>query len=166
VRSENTYQAKEKGVCRFFQQGRCFQGDCCRFEHPNALLTLTHVPTIPATANVQSVVSSVVEKPLAKFIRSHPKKFQFCSTPDCDRFYRTSQENDAVVFSCDHCLTSIRTACNSAAHGQVTCDEAKAGRDSSDEFEQWKSNNDVRDCPSCAAPIQKSEGCDHMTCKS
>jgi hypothetical protein len=109
---------------------------------------------------------TLLETSLNTFIRSHPKKFQYCSTPDCDRFYRVSQEGDAIAFNCDHCLTSICTACHTGAHDGVSCDEVKAGRDGTDEFAQWKSKNDVRDCPACAAPIQKSEGCDHMTCKS
>jgi hypothetical protein len=103
---------------------------------------------------------------LTNFIRSHPKQFQYCSTPDCSRFYRVSQESAAIVFDCDDCLTSICTACHTGAHDRVSCADAKAGRDDTDAFAQWKSSNDVRDCPACSAPIQKSEGCDHMTCRS
>ena len=110
--------------------------------------------------------NELLESSLTKYIRSHPKEFQYCSTADCDRFYRISQEDTAIIFNCDHCLTSICTVCQSAAHDGETCAEAKAGRDGTDEFAEWKKCNDVRDCPNCATPIQKSEGCNHMECRS
>jgi hypothetical protein len=115
---------------------------------------------------VSHAFETLLTTSLTTHIRSHPKQFQYCSTPDCSRFYRVSPENAAIVFDCDHCLTSICTACHTGAHDQVSCADAKAGRDDTDAFVQWKSSNDVRDCPACAAPIQKSEGCDHMTCRS
>jgi hypothetical protein len=137
---------------------RCL-GDSGTCDIPFALPELSRLLT-------RETFDALLETSLGNFIRAHPKQFQYCSTPDCDRFYRVSRQEDAVVFNCDYCLTSICTACHTGAHAQVTCDEAKAGRDGTDEFAQWKSNNDVRDCPTCAAPIQKSDGCDHMECRS
>lgn len=115
---------------------------------------------------VRETYDELLESSLATYIRSHPKDFTYCSTPDCSRFYRISKENAAIVFNCDHCLASICTACHNATHERDTCAEAKAGRNGTDEFAQWKKDNDVRDCPSCATPIQKSEGCNHMECRS
>ena len=71
-----------------------------------------------------------------------------------------------TTFDCDNCLASTCAACHSSAHEGDTCIEAKAGRDGADEFEEWKKENDVRDCPVCTTPIEKIDGCNHMTCKS
>jgi hypothetical protein len=64
---------------------------------------------------------------LTKDIRTHPAEFQYCPTPDCDRFYRTSLPEDAMIFDCDRCLSSVCTACHGNPYEDQTCAEAKAG---------------------------------------
>ena len=32
-------------------------------------------------------------------------------------------------------------------------------------FNEWKKNNNVKDCPKCGNSIEKSGGCNHMLCK-
>jgi predicted RNA-binding Zn-ribbon protein involved in translation (DUF1610 family) len=100
---------------------------------------------------------------LTKHIRTHPSGFQYCPTPDCDRFYRTSPSEDAMVFDCDRCLSSVCTACHRNPHEGQTYAEAKSDTKA---FEKWRKENDVRDCPSCSMPIEKTEGCNHMECAS
>jgi hypothetical protein len=138
-------------ICCLGDSGRC-----------NTVFTLPELRRL-LTAEIYS---TMLETSLTTYVRSHPKNFQYCSTPDCDRFYRCSEEAIATAFDCDHCLASICTACHSTAHEGETCKEARAGRDGTDEFADWKSKNDARDCPNCSTSIQKSEGCDHMTCGS
>ncbi|KAF2112895.1 hypothetical protein BDV96DRAFT_145698 [Lophiotrema nucula] len=104
------------------------------------------------------------------YVRSRPTIFRNCPTADCDRFYRTSSVERPRVFDCDGCLSSICTACHQTTHDGLTCDEQKAlikaATDGSDEFAKWKEENDVRDCPNCTAPIEKSHGCNHMECRA
>ncbi|KAH7113789.1 hypothetical protein B0J11DRAFT_541320 [Dendryphion nanum] len=104
------------------------------------------------------------------FIRGKPKEFRFCPTPDCDRFYRTTLRTSPRTFDCDGCLASICTGCHSEVHDGLSCDAhaalLKAATDGTEQFERWKKDNDVRDCPNCSAPIEKNSGCNHMECKS
>lgn len=44
----------------------------------------------------------------------------------------------------------------------MTCEERDEAEDKM--FWQWRANNDVKDCPVCRVPIERSEGCNHMTC--
>jgi LSD1 subclass zinc finger protein len=100
---------------------------------------------------------------LMKHIRTQPADFQYCPTPECDRFYRTSSPENFMIFDCDRCLSSVYTACHGNPHEDQTCAEAKAGAEA---FQRWREENDVRDCPSCRMPIQKTEGCNHVQCAS
>ncbi|KAF2126360.1 hypothetical protein P153DRAFT_297969 [Dothidotthia symphoricarpi CBS 119687] len=125
-------------------------------------LTLQDLRTVLPATDYEALLESSV----ARYIRSHPSAFQYCSTPDCDRFYRISAPEHPVAYNCDYCLTSTCTACHGAAHPGQTCEEASSARDGADEFSEWKKQNDARDCPSCGTPIQKSAGCNHMECRS
>lgn len=137
---------------------------CCLGDSGNCNTPMT-LPELQRMLG-NAMFDKLLESSLTTHIRSHPKQFQYCSTPDCNRFYRISHEREPITFNCDHCLASICTACHQSAHDSETCAEAKASRDGTDEFAAWKRNNDVRDCPTCGTPIQKSEGCNHMTCRS
>jgi hypothetical protein len=102
-------------------------------------------------------------------IRSRPTEFQYCPTPDCDRFYRSSSTISPRIFDCDGCLSSICTGCHHITHDGLTCEAykalAKAEHAGEKQFSEWKKRNDVRDCPECKTAIEKTYGCDHMECK-
>lgn len=98
------------------------------------------------------------------YIRTHPKDFHHCPTPDCPQVYRITVASKS--FLCSTCLTSICTACNMIAHDGMTCEEFKDLKSGGDKaFQKWKEENDVRDCPNCKSPIEKSHGCNHMECQ-
>jgi hypothetical protein len=98
------------------------------------------------------------------YIRTHPKDFQHCPTPDCPQVYRITVTG--VRFLCSTCLTSVCTTCNVIAHDGMTCEENKdLSSEGGKAFQKWKQENDVRDCPNCKSPIQKSYGCNHMECR-
>ncbi|KAF2466149.1 uncharacterized protein BDR25DRAFT_306323 [Lindgomyces ingoldianus] len=111
---------------------------------------------------------TLLQTALTLYIRSRPTEFQYCPTPDCDRFYRASPTTDPRVFDCDGCLNSICTGCHQDTHDGLTCDVykalAKAAHDGEEELEKWKKENDVRNCPKCSVAIEKASGCNHMEC--
>jgi hypothetical protein len=112
-------------------------------------------------------LESLLQESFEAFIRVHPKDFQFCPTPDCPQIYRISSGNTSHEFFCSSCLSTICTSCQVINHDGMSCEEY---RDLSSEgtlaFKKWKTENDVRDCPSCKIGIQKSYGCNHMTCQN
>lgn len=107
----------------------------------------------------------LLEDSLATHVRTHPKLFQYCPTPDCQQVYRVS--TDGSVVDCPACLTPICTSCQTISHDDLTCAEYKdLASEGSKAFNKWKSENDVRDCPSCKASIEKAYGCNHMECRN
>jgi hypothetical protein len=112
---------------------------------------------------------TVLQTSFTSHIRSRPTMFQYCPTPDCDRFYRSSSTINPSIFDCDGCLSSICTGCHHVTHDGLTCDAykalTKAEQTGEKEFNEWKKKNDVRDCPTCTTAIEKTYGCNHMECK-
>jgi len=112
----------------------------------------------------------LLQTSLTSYLRSRPTEFHYCSTPDCDRFYRISSAENPRIFDCDGCLTSICTCCHQGPHDGHTCETNKAlmraAIEEDEKLTRWKKDHDVRDCPKCGVPIEKADGCNHMTCTS
>ena len=117
----------------------------------------------------------LLDDAFATHVRTNPKQFQYCPTPDCQQIYRVSpsqnddadDNNDAVIFTCPSCLTPICTTCQTTAHDGMTCHVyRRVGTEGDEEFRTWKRDNDVKDCPGCSVPIEKSYGCNHMECRN
>ncbi|KAI4647009.1 uncharacterized protein J4E78_008981 [Alternaria triticimaculans] len=112
----------------------------------------------------------LLQTSLTSYLRSRPTEFHYCSTPDSDRFYRISSADTPRNFDCDGCLTSICTSCHQGPHDGHTCEASKAlmkaALEEDEKLAKWKKDHDVRDCPKCGVPIEKADGCNHMTCTS
>ena len=109
-------------------------------------------------------LDKLLEKSFTHHVRTHPGKYQYCPTADCDQVYEVS--DDGKVFTCSTCLTCICTKCGAVSHEGLTCDQYKNAILEDDAFAAWKKNNDAKDCPKCGCTIQKSEGCNHMECRA
>jgi hypothetical protein len=97
------------------------------------------------------------------YIRTRPKDFQYCPTPDCPQVYRLTSTGE--TFLCSACLTPVCTKCNVISHEGMTCEEYQEMNSEENKlFQEYKKEHDVRDCPNCKVGIQKSEGCNHMEC--
>jgi len=120
-------------------------------------------------AELQEYLSSrVFEKILEESFKSHvrrrPEAFQYCVTPDCDQVYRASSKELPTTFTCPSCLTAVCTGCH-ALHQGMTCAEyvdVKSGGYAA--LQEAKKRLGIKDCPKCKTSIEKTEGCDHMTC--
>lgn len=109
-------------------------------------------------------LDKLLENSFTHHVRRHPGRYQYCPTADCDQVYEVS--DDGKVFTCSTCITSICTKCGAVSHEGLTCEQYKSAILGDDAFAAWKKKNDARDCPRCGCTIQKSEGCNHMECRS
>ena len=104
--------------------------------------------------------NAVIESAFWVYVHSRPDEFHHCPTPDCTQVYRTAPPN--TVLQCPSCLVRICPACRIEYHDGMTCEERDVAEDKL--FNEWTSNHDVKSCPGCRVPIERSEGCNHMTC--
>jgi hypothetical protein len=104
--------------------------------------------------------NAVLEAAFWVYVHSRPDEFHNCPTPDCTQVYRSAPPN--AVLQCPSCLVRICPACRIQYHDGMTCEERDVAEDTL--FNEWTANHDVKSCPGCKVPIERSEGCNHMTC--
>ena len=168
--AENPVRTRCKHTyCADCFEGFCFSGSsgnkefCTRCEGDSGKCM-----TVIALAELQEHLSSstfedLLEASLDSYIRRHPGEFEHCPTADCGQVYRaTSKPN---MFTCSNCLKPICTACK-ASHPDMTCaehkDRASGGYEA---FERAKKQLGIKDCPKCKTSMEKTDGCNHMTCQ-
>ncbi|KAI0038575.1 hypothetical protein FA95DRAFT_1505347 [Auriscalpium vulgare] len=128
--------------------------DAC--QEPLALALLQTRLTPPA-------LDALLDRAGAAHISQRPGEYKFCPTPGCAHVYRTAPEG--AVLRCGGCLADTCGACHVPAHPGFTCAERRAEADPAERaYRQWKRDNAVKPCPRCGVDIQKSAGCNHMTC--
>ncbi|KAK5654697.1 hypothetical protein OQA88_7021 [Cercophora sp. LCS_1] len=110
------------------------------------------------------VFEEVLEASFETYIRRRPDVFHFCPKPDCEQIYRAMDGEAVTVFTCPNCLTAVCTRCH-VSHPGMTCvehqDMASGGYAA---LEEAKERLGIKDCPKCKTPIEKTDGCNHMTC--
>ncbi|KAF2021037.1 hypothetical protein BU24DRAFT_469808 [Aaosphaeria arxii CBS 175.79] len=113
-----------------------------------------------------SVFETVLECSFKGYIQRHPDAFHYCSTPDCGYIYRCTAPGSKPppAYTCPNCFEPLCTSCH-ARHGDYTCAEYKDMQSGGYEaLEKLKRELNIKDCPKCTTPMEKTEGCNHMTC--
>jgi len=103
-----------------------------------------------------------------------------CPVPDCKGIAIRSDMDDREEVICANCNFCYCSLCRKMYHYRTTCEEAtswgteqttrRKGHSTMKRLkeEEQDSINAVKSistpCPKCLAPVQKTEGCDHMTC--
>lgn len=150
-----------KGLCSSLAGGNgefriCCEGDGGKCKR---VLELEVLQENLSSTNLEEVLEASVDS----YIRRHPGTFHWCPTPDCRQVYRTSRKE--AVFNCPACLKSVCTACHAISHEGMTCDELEDHKTGGYKaLEEAKAEHDIRPCLKCGSLIQKSDGCNHMTC--
>ncbi|KIY74129.1 hypothetical protein CYLTODRAFT_416388 [Cylindrobasidium torrendii FP15055 ss-10] len=108
----------------------------------------------------QGEFEGVVHAAFSAHVAAKPKEWHHCPTPDCPQVFRTAPPG--TMLQCPECLTRICAACCGESHDGEPCAED----DSDDEqaFRKWKDSAGVQACPGCNVDIERSEGCNHVTC--
>lgn len=103
------------------------------------------------------------------FVRSYileKKKIKWCPGRDCDCAIEFFDGDAGFDVTC-HCFTSFCWNCDDESHRPVDCETVK----------KWVSKNQsesenvnyiltyCKPCPNCRRPIEKNQGCMHMTCR-
>lgn len=158
--------------CGHFYCGSCFASQCSSAGEGDlpircfgdSGMCLQVLPTQELKTTLPSeAFEQLLEDSFTTYVRTNPKSLQYCPTPDCQQIYRLSL--DGLIFTCPTCLTPICTSCQITSHDGLTCEVYKRiGTEGNEDFKKWKRENDVKDCPICKVPIEKSFGCNHMEC--
>ena len=82
---------------------------------------------------------------------------RFCPAPDCEGFDRGSSKKQRLT--CSQCKFEYCYYCTEKWHDGKKCrmNDDKA-------LDKWANANGVKFCPNCKRKVQKSLGCNHMTC--
>jgi hypothetical protein len=106
------------------------------------------------------------------------RSFRHCSNPKCGVGHYIDNggcytllspliADSSSFFTCPHCKTKTCTTCSVEFHSGYTCAQYQEGlktqKTSAAVSEGWLKQN-AKLCGSCGKWIQKTEGCDHMTC--
>jgi IBR domain, a half RING-finger domain len=113
-----------------------------------------------------AVFETVLQSSFKEYIQRHPETFHYCPTPDCGYVYRCTAASDPKprAYTCPKCFEPICTSCH-ARHGEYTCAEYKDIVSGGVEaLAKLKKQLNIKDCPRCTTPMEKTEGCNHMTC--
>ena len=97
------------------------------------------------------------------------RHFRWCPGVGCQNAAEMPMEAPDVFCPCG---CSWCFFCEKGAHYPVQCKELKKWRELvkknggiKDENDAWKQQNS-KPCPKCKVPIEKNQGCMHMTCRS
>ncbi|KAI4520524.1 hypothetical protein K525DRAFT_279705 [Schizophyllum commune Loenen D] len=106
----------------------------------------------------QFELDRLVQAAFTAHVNARPDEFHYCPTPDCKQVYRTAGKGTAL--QCPACLLRICSSCHSEYHGSLRCN----ADDGAAEFDEWMKVHGVKRCPGCKVPIERDEGCYHVTC--
>ncbi|PPJ53071.1 hypothetical protein CBER1_11951 [Cercospora berteroae] len=109
-----------------------------------------------------SAFEDVLGASFASYVARRPQELRYCPTPDCGFIYRTTEV--PTLQNCLKCLEPVCTACH-GQHGAISCAEyAEISSGGYEAFEKFKKEMNIKDCPRCKTPMEKTYGCNHMTC--
>ncbi|KZP26858.1 hypothetical protein FIBSPDRAFT_781676 [Athelia psychrophila] len=125
------------------------------------------IPVVQRFLPIQQF-THLLETAFIAHIDRHPQDFKYCTTPDCRQVYRCTISDTASIVHCPSCLSSVCSVCHEEAHEGMTCAERKLNNDPEEQErlnDELATQSGFKKCPQCAVWIEKTEGCNHMTCK-
>lgn len=140
-----------------------FQIKCCGAEGAcSAVFTLSELKTYISSF----MFYQVLQKSFEEYVKRHPDDFRPCPTADCGHIYRCSTHSglQTLSYTCPNCFEPLCRSCH-AQHGAYTCAEYKdIASGGVRALEKLKKELNVKDCPRCKTSMEKTMGCNHLTC--
>jgi hypothetical protein len=100
------------------------------------------------------------------FVQRNMEDMTCCPTPDCS--YVFSKQGQITMFVCPVCKHEYCLQCKCSYHGGKSCEDYQRDKlyDPSDQaFIEFAKGAKYKTCARCKFWVEKSEGCDHMTCR-
>lgn len=151
---------------------------CCRICMNHQIYTAVRARRLPVTCTIcaKPIGLSILrqfrdfdELLIASFnsyISSNPTKFESCPTADCPQVYRIGSTSESVV-QCSECLAEICTSCKVIWHEGMSYAEMRAAKDPDNlKTKELMRELGIHPCPRCSTNIEKTYGCNHMTCSA
>ncbi|KAM0254464.1 hypothetical protein ACHAQJ_006746 [Trichoderma viride] len=121
-----------------------------------------------------AALEDILETALTTHITRNLNDLQYCPTPDCGQMYRgvnppghnngVAGTGESPLFICPAYFVAVCTACN-ISHDGLTCDEHRDHASGAYKaLQAAKEKLGIKDCPKCGIMIEKTFGCNHMTC--
>lgn len=118
--------------------------------------------------NNKEEINKLLYSSLTAYVKENYKTKRFCPSPDCKMIYSVSSLADKnTIWNCSVCNIIICSICGFKVHHGMSCEMAKEIRKDEDySLKAWIALDPQRRkiCPSCTSPIEKYEGCNHVTC--
>ena len=100
------------------------------------------------------------------YLDRNPDTFKYCTTPGCSQIYRATAL--PYELQCPSCFIKICSACHTEGHTGMSCIEKRQHKIPEEQerlLRAWAWENNVKQCPSCQAWVEKVEGCHHINCR-
>lgn len=113
-----------------------------------------------------AVFRALVEAAFVHHLDQHPQEWKYCTTTDCKQIYRRRPEQ--ATLQCPSCFSTICPACHEEAHEGMTCNERRILGNPAEQQrlnEELAKKHGYKKCPQCDVLIEKTEGCNHMSCR-
>jgi hypothetical protein len=110
----------------------------------------------------------LLEMVFVTHIERFPQEFKYCRTPDCRQVYRCNRASTSPILHCPSCFSTVCSSCDEEPHEGMTCAERKLYNDPAEQDrlnDQLAIQSGFKKCPECKVWIEKTEGCNHMSCK-
>lgn len=95
--------------------------------------------------------------------------YRHCLSTTCESGQLHPGGTDEPIFRCQECGHKHCVACEALWHEDETCNEYQQRLEDERSVENKLSEETVvetsKPCPQCRCPIEKNNGCDHMTCE-
>ncbi|KZP26844.1 hypothetical protein FIBSPDRAFT_928501 [Athelia psychrophila] len=125
------------------------------------------IPVVQRFLPIQQF-TNILETAFITYIDHHPRDFKYCTTPDCRQVYRCTTSETVSIIHCPACLSSVCSTCHEEGHEGMTCSQRKLINDPEEQerlSDEFATQSGYKKCPQCTVWIEKTKGCNHMTCK-